>query len=69
MLVLRRRDGQWIEIESAATGHVLRVRVYRRPGDRPEWVNMAFDDADHHFLIRRPERVNAPPAPPSGNDA
>lgn len=56
MLVLRRRDGQWVEV-THRTGDVLRIRVYSRGGDQPGETNLAFDDPDHHFSIQRPERV------------
>jgi hypothetical protein len=56
MLVLRRKDGQWIEV-THRSGDVLRFRVYDVSGEAPGRVNLAFDDADHNFAIQRPERA------------
>lgn len=55
MLVLRRRDGQWLEIVHRS-GDVLRLRVYDIKGDAPPRANLAFDDSARHFEIHRPER-------------
>lgn len=56
MLVLRRRDGQWIEV-THRSGDVLWIRVSARDDGRPGSVDLAFDDPDHHFTIQRPERA------------
>lgn len=57
MLVLKRRDGQWIDI-THKSGDVLRLRVYnvRRENDRVGQVNLAFEDDARNFDIQRPER-------------
>lgn len=55
MLVLRRKEGQWIEV-THKSGDVLRVRVYNLCVDAPGRINLAFDDAEHNFDIQRPER-------------
>lgn len=55
MLVLRRKDGQWIEV-THHSGDVLRFRVYDVCGDEHGRVNLAFDDPDRNFVIQRPER-------------
>ncbi len=56
MLVLRRKDGQWIEV-THRSGDILRFRVYEISGESQGRVNLAFDDVDHNFAIQRPERV------------
>ena len=56
MLVLRRKDGQWIEV-THRSGDVLRFRVYDVCDDVPGRVNLAFDDPARNFVIQRPERV------------
>lgn len=61
MLVLKRKEGQWVEIHHRS-GDVLRMRVYGICGGVPGRVNIAFDDAPRHFEIRRPERKPGEPA-------
>lgn len=56
MLVLKRRDGDWIDVTHAASGDVLRIRVYAIDGP-PGRANLAFDDDPRNFLIERPERA------------
>jgi hypothetical protein len=56
MLVLRRKEGQWIEV-THKSGDVLRVRVYNLCSEVPGRVNLAFDDQARNFEIQRPERV------------
>lgn len=56
MLVLRRKEGQWIDV-THKSGDVLRVRVYNLCADAPGRINLAFDDAEHNFDIQRPERA------------
>lgn len=59
MLVLRRNDGEWVEI-THHSGEVIRIRIYdlhagnAREGVRP-WCRVAFDDAPHNFRILREE--------------
>ena len=57
MLVLKRKEGQWVEIIHRS-GDVIRLRVYdiQSTGGVPSRVNLAFDDAARNFEIRRPER-------------
>lgn len=57
MLVLKRKEGQWIEIVHTASGETLRVRVYDICGDFPGRANLAFEDPNRYFEIQRPERV------------
>ena len=56
MLVLRRKDGQWIEV-THRSGDVLRIRVYDVGRDGPGRVQLGFEDADRNFDIQRPERA------------
>jgi hypothetical protein len=69
MLVLKRKEGQWIEITHARTGDVLRIRLYDVCGGLPGRANLAFDDPARNFAIERPERHfgarAADPAPPA----
>ena len=56
MLVLKRKEGQWIEILHHS-GDVLRIRVYNVRTCTGGQVDLAFDDEPRHFEIRRPERI------------
>lgn len=56
MLVLRRSEGQWVEV-THKSGDVLRFRVYDLCGEAPGRVHLAFDDAARNFEIQRPERL------------
>ena len=56
MLVLKRKDGQWIEVLHRS-GDVLRIRVYNVRTATGGQVDLAFDDEPRHFEIRRPERI------------
>lgn len=59
MLILRRKEGQWLEI-THRSGDVLRLRLCNiRPG-HPNQVEAVFDDAARNFAIERPERVHRP---------
>ena len=55
MLVLKRKEGQWVEV-THRSGDVLRIRVCKIEGGVPGHLNLAFDDAPRHFEIERPER-------------
>ena len=55
MLVLKRKEGQWVHI-THKSGDVLRVRVYDIESGFPSRVNVAFDDDARNFEIQRPER-------------
>lgn len=59
MLVLKRKEGQWVEIHHQS-GDVIRLRVYGICSGVPGRVNIAFDDAPRKFEIRRPERASRP---------
>ncbi|MEW4570955.1 hypothetical protein AB1L88_24060 [Tautonia sp. JC769] len=66
MLVLKRKEGQWVEIIHRS-GDVIRLRVYdiQAAAGVPSRTNLAFDDAARNFEIRRPERRVTPPKPES----
>lgn len=53
MLVLTRREGQWIEIRTPS-GDMLRIRLYHI---RHGHTKMAFDGPADKFMIVRPEAV------------
>jgi hypothetical protein len=59
MLVLRRTEGQWVEV-THRSGDVLRIRVYGICGRAPGTAHLAFDDPPRHFVIERPERQARP---------
>ena len=61
MLVLKRKEGQWVEV-THRSGDVLRIRVCKIEGGSPGHLNLAFDDAARHFEIERPERRHQPRA-------
>jgi len=52
MLVLKRWDGQWVEI-THHSGDVLRIRIYNVERGQ---ASLAFDDDARNFEIKRPER-------------
>lgn len=59
MLVLKRKEGQWVEIIHKS-GDILRFRTYHISGgddDTPGRLDIAFDDPERNFEIQRPERV------------
>ena len=69
MLVLKRKEGQWIEV-THRSGDVLRFRVYDIARNDPGRVNLAFDDEARNFNIQRPERfLKGPNAACSGSPA
>jgi sRNA-binding carbon storage regulator CsrA len=53
VLVLKRKEGEWIEI-THSSGDLLRIRVYGITNGR---ANLAFDDNARNFKIERSERV------------
>ena len=55
MLILRRKEGQWVEI-THKSGDTIRIRVYNIRARYPGQLELAFDDDAHHFAIQRPER-------------
>ncbi len=59
MLVLRRTEGQWVEV-THRSGDRLRFRVYDLRSEQPGRVHLAFDDAARNFEIQRPERASRP---------
>ena len=57
MLILRRKEGQWVEI-THKSGDVIRVRVYNIRARYPGQLDLAFDDDARNFAIQRPERTS-----------
>jgi hypothetical protein len=55
MLVLRRKEGQWVEITHHSGDRIL-IRVYNIRCRFPGQLDMAFDDPDRHFVIQRGDR-------------
>lgn len=70
MLVLTRRDGDWVRV-THRSGDVLWIRVddFRagRFGGRP-LCHVGFDDAARNFEIVRAELLDPEPAPEPGAD-
>lgn len=60
MLVLKRKENEWVEIQHAASGDILKIRLYNIGRNNRKRADMAFDDDDRNFLIHRPERVTVP---------
>ena len=60
MLVLKRKEGQWVEV-THRSGDLLRIRVCKIEGGAPGHLNLAFEDDARHFEIERPERRHQPP--------
>lgn len=78
MLILRRKEGQWLEIRHRS-GDVIRIRVCNIRARFPGQLDLALDDPAHNFEIHRPERAprpgdatqaapNAPAPAPFGHD-
>jgi hypothetical protein len=55
MLVLKRKEGQWVEV-THKSGDILRIRVCLIEPGNPGHLNLVFDDQDRNFEIERPER-------------
>ena len=54
MLVVTRRDGEWIEI-THKSGDVLWIRTYQVERGTPSTLKLGFDDEARNFEIHRPE--------------
>jgi hypothetical protein len=59
MLVLKRKEGQWVEI-THKSGDKIRIRVYRIREGFPSQLDLAFDDDARNFEVQRPERKLGP---------
>lgn len=53
MLVLKRKEGQWVEITHKKSGHCVRIRVVATQSGQAELV---FDDPPRNFNILREEK-------------
>lgn len=70
MLVLKRKEGQWVEITHSSSGDQLRIRLYDLCGGHSGRANLAFDDPARNFEIQRPERFRSPnPSPSTPSDS
>lgn len=70
MLVLRRTEGQWVEVTHEGSGDVLRIKVYDLRGTipaKPGQAHLAFDDEARNFTIARPERSPRVPTLPDAS--
>ena len=57
MLVLRRKEGQWVTVTcNCGCNKSMNIRLYKITGEQPGRANLAFDDDDMNFIINRPER-------------
>lgn len=56
MLVLRRKEGQWVYIKHKS-GDEIKIKLYDLMNGK---ANMAFDDPDKNFIIQRQERLQKP---------
>lgn len=57
MLVLRRKEGQWLEVIHAASGDKMHIRVCNIKTHYSGQADLGFDDDARNFIINRPERV------------
>ena len=57
MLVIKRKEGQWVEIRHHS-GDVILIRVYDIQSN-PRRTNLAFDDEPRNFEIRRKEKKSS----------
>lgn len=55
MLILRRKEGQWLEI-THRSGDVIRIRVCNIRSRYPGQLDLVLDDTARNFLVHRPER-------------
>lgn len=55
MLILRRKEGQWLDI-THRSGDVIRIRVCNIRSRYPGQLDLVLDDAARNFLVHRPER-------------
>jgi hypothetical protein len=66
MLVLSRKEGQWIDL-THTSGDRIRIRVYNIRGRFPGRLDLAFDDEGRNFHLLRPgRRVPGAAAAPGG---
>lgn len=57
MLVLKRTEGQWLDVIHVASGDVVRIRTCDIGADGRPRVNLVVDDAARNFAVERPERA------------
>ena len=61
MLILRRKEGQWLEMTHVASGDTIRLRTCNIRARYPGQIDLVFDDTAHNFQIQRPERAARAP--------
>ncbi len=62
MLILGRKEGEWITVVHDASGDTLRIRLFNvqpRTGRRAAGCLLGFDDSNWRFWIDRPRSKNA----------
>ena len=64
MLILRRKEGQWVEI-THKSGDAIRIRVCNIRARFPGQLDLAFDDDDRNFSVQRHERASRAATDPS----
>ena len=67
MLVIRRKEGQWVDILHEKSGDTLRIRTYNIRSRHPGQIDLAFEDDARNFQIERPER-GVPPTASGGRE-
>jgi sRNA-binding carbon storage regulator CsrA len=60
MLILKRKEGQWVEI-AHRSGDIMRVKIYDIKEGAPPTARMAFEDGDRNFDVCRSERLVTQP--------
>jgi hypothetical protein len=67
MLILRRKEGQWVEI-THRSGDTIRLRVCNIRSRASGQLDIAFEDVERNFAIERLERAATRPAGGRGGD-
>lgn len=58
MLIMNRKEGDWVEATHSASGDLLKFRLCNIHGHGAKArVRLIFDDPEFHFAINREERV------------
>ena len=56
MLILRRREGQWVTVTHSQSGDTIRICVNTIRKRIKGQVDLAFDDQPRNFQVTREER-------------
>jgi hypothetical protein len=65
MLVLRRKEGQWVELTHAKSGDAIRIHVCNIRSRPPGRLDLAFEDDARNFTIVREEQLAIPATAPA----